>query len=1197
MKQKRFISLLLSLCMIIGIASTSVFADTADTITVNVSIAEDGSFVTGKDGTDIAHKSITVSDLDENDSYTVDEVLYAAHRQYYDGGAAAGYASAQTAYGLSLVKLWGDDSGAFGYYINNHSAASLADTVADGDSVYAFIYQDKIGWSDAYAYFDSNIIYATKGQPLSVKLNKLGYDNNWNTVILPASDAVITINANSTQYKTNSDGIAEITFENTGVYLLSATADYTITPPISIVTVTENSTTTPPVDDTEKPGTPSSPDTEKKDYNVVIPNALEKISASYKNSTNDWIVMDMGAYENYAPQSQNKLTDSAKQEYINSAIQTVNNPAATSAEIAKAILALSSIGKNPELLYPANSNNATSAIEKLNNTDENVIVYSAPYVLCAYNQGDYGTQEYENALINTILTEIRDTNSYVRSDADTLGSILAALSFYKDRADIALTIDEILTLLSQLQNDTGAFSNNSNSTAMAIIGLCAAGIDLKTDSRFIKNENTAIDGLLSFLTADNSGFGWQDNSASNPLATEQSFRALIAFMQTVKTQAAYNVYDFSENELTPARSSGSSSSSSAPLPSGDDITVTLTIKADTGYWIRSYRVTLPGDNATVYHAFIKACDANSVTYDIYEGNYVKSITKANKTLSEFDKGINSGWLYKVNDVVPPKAFTDCGISNGDTIVWYYTEDWTKDPSAGGGSLSYPVKKNEQTQDIGIDEIIKDTANYIYKTVNNPQPSAIGGEWAVLGLSRSDTDIPAEYFDKYYQNLENTLTEKKGILHDKKYTEYSRAIIALTAIGKSPASVSGYNLLTPLSDYDKTVWQGINGAIFALIALDSGAYLTDSTLKNMYIRHILNNQNADGGFSMSGDVSDVDTTAMAITALSNYQDDENVKAATEKALAFICESQLDNAGFSTCESSSQVIVALCSLGIDIKDTRFVKNGKTVLDSLLSYYSQGNGFKHLSSDNKTNLMATEQALYALAALERMNKNKTSLYDMSDVNTNTDTADEQIGLAGKNDAVKKLAVINKGRTFADIADSAERTKIEALAERGIISGRTDSEFAPLKNMTRAEFTAIVTKSLGLDLGGENKFIDVLNNSWYENYIATAYKYGIISGISDTEFNPESIITKEEAAVMVRKAAKLCGLDKSYDRDAARNILAAFVDYTQIKDWAYESLAFCYDNKILPDSDMNIYPQKAVTREEIASMLYNMMLCAKLL
>lgn len=500
------------------------------------------------------------------------------------------------------------------------------------------------------------------------------------------------------------------------------------------------------------------------------------------------------------------------------------------------------------------------------------------------------------------------------------------------------------------------------------------------------------------------------------------------------------------------------------------------------------------------------------------------------------------------------------------------------------------------------EIIEHTKNYIYETVKEPNVGAIGGEWAILGLARSEADIPREYFEKYYENVKRYAEEKKGVLHDRKYTEYSRVILALTAIGKNPLDVSGYNLVKPLEDFDKTVWQGINGAAFALIALDSGNYLPESGLREKYVNYILEKQTLDGGWTMSGDTAEIDTTAMVLCALSNYQDRDDVKEATDKALSCISDMQLENGSFEgmeleNAESCSQVIVALCELGVGIDDERFVKNGKSALDNLLTYYIPEGGFKHIKEEKNANLMATEQGLYALAALDRVNNGKTTLYDMSDVLADTEKNEEQAGLMGKSDAVKKLPVINSGKTFSDIKASPEKSKIEALAERGMINGRTENEFSPTGTMTRAEFAAIIVKSLGLEFTGDNVFSDVKNDSWYEDYVTTAYFYGVIKGVSDTEFNPEGTITKEEAAVMLKRAAKLCGLTKSYNENGIRDILAGFEDYLKTSEWAREAFAFCYDSGILPDSDIEILPKNAVTREEIASMLYNLLFAAELL
>ena len=110
----------------------------------------------------------------------------------------------------------------------------------------------------------------------------------------------------------------------------------------------------------------------------------------------------------------------------------------------------------------------------------------------------------------------------------------------------------------------------------------------------------------------------------------------------------------------------------------------------------------------------------------------------------------------------------------------------------------------------IDTVLKDTAKYLYQTVKEAQVGSIGGEWAVIGLARSGYDVPDEWFEAYYDNLEEYTIKKEGVLHKKKYTDYSRVTLALTAIGGDPADVAGYDLLKPLGDFDKTIWQGING---------------------------------------------------------------------------------------------------------------------------------------------------------------------------------------------------------------------------------------------------------------------------------------------------------------------------------------------------------------------------------------------------
>ena len=504
-----------------------------------------------------------------------------------------------------------------------------------------------------------------------------------------------------------------------------------------------------------------------------------------------------------------------------------------------------------------------------------------------------------------------------------------------------------------------------------------------------------------------------------------------------------------------------------------------------------------------------------------------------------------------------------------------------------------------------------SAAYMVSAVKAPEVSSIGGEWAVLGLARSGYSVPKDYFDTYYANVEKYVKNCSGVLHDRKYTEYSRVILALTAIGRDPSNVAGYNLLTPLGDFEKTIWQGLNGPIWALIALDSGNYSipkntaakTQAT-RQLYIDEILNRQQKDGGWTLddTGD-SDPDMTAMVLQALAKYQSQQAVKTATDKALTYLSKAQDRNGGFASwgtvnAESTAQVIVALCELGIDLNDSRFVKNGHGLVENMLTFRQSNGSFTHtLDSAEGNNQMATEQCFYALVAADRAENGKSSLYRMNDVVKNTAKPNTNINKSKADASVNVPGVTAPGTTFSDVKNHANKTAIEALASRGIINGMSKDVFAPNKTMTRAEFAAIVTRALGLPAKDTKAFTDVPSSKWYAGYIGAANASGIVNGVGSGKFNPDGTITRQEAAAMVARAAKLCGLDTAMDATATRNMLAQFGDYRSAASWATESLAFCYSAGILDQSDLNIQPTKAILRCEIAQMLYNMLVIAELI
>ena len=234
-----------------------------------------------------------------------------------------------------------------------------------------------------------------------------------------------------------------------------------------------------------------------------------------------------------------------------------------------------------------------------------------------------------------------------------------------------------------------------------------------------------------------------------------------------------------------------------------------------------------------------------------------------------------------------------------------------------------------------------------------------------------------------------------MLSDRKYTEYSRTVLALTAIGKNPADVAGFDLLKPLADFEQVTKQGINGTIFALLALDSGNYempedpdAAVQATRQMYVDELLARELPDGGWTLAGGEPDVDITAMTVQALAKYREQPDAAAAVERGLAVLSSLQEPDGGYtswgsSNSESVAQVIVALTELGVPLSDERFVKNDVTVADALLRFAQENGAFVHVrDGSGGDDEMATEQAFYALAAIHRAETGETTLYDMTDV-----------------------------------------------------------------------------------------------------------------------------------------------------------------------------------------------------------------------
>lgn len=354
-----------------------------------------------------------------------------------------------------------------------------------------------------------------------------------------------------------------------------------------------------------------------------------------------------------------------------------------------------------------------------------------------------------------------------------------------------------------------------------------------------------------------------------------------------------------------------------------------------------------------------------------------------------------------------------------------------------------LKKLEQGgagEDTGYSEFLKKALANIKKTVPTPTIGSSSGEWAVLALARGNADVLNSYYDGYYDRVVAYVRTNisSGKLNADKSTDNARIALALTAIGEDPTSVGGHNLLTALDDVTYDLKQGINGPIWALIALDSKNYTSSS--RDELIEAILGNRTSDGGWALDGTVTDVDMTAMAIQALAPYyKSNKNVQDVVDAALAWLSTKQSSDGGFSSwgnanAESCAQVIVALSALNIDADtDSRFVKNGHSALENLLTFEQADGSFLHTlpGSDKDNNQMSSEQGTYALVAYDRFKTGKNSLYNMTDAVKRADaSAQEVIDMIDSIGEVNEYSydAIAEARSAYTKLSSADKEKVKA-------------------------------------------------------------------------------------------------------------------------------------------------------------------------
>jgi hypothetical protein len=181
---------------------------------------------------------------------------------------------------------------------------------------------------------------------------------------------------------------------------------------------------------------------------------------------------------------------------------------------------------------------------------------------------------------------------------------------------------------------------------------------------------------------------------------------------------------------------------------------------------------------------------------------------------------------------------------------------------------------------------------------------------------------------------------------------------------------------------------------------------------------------------------------------------------------------------------------------------------------------------------------------------------------------------------------ALVRHEKTFADIGGHWARKTIEDMASRFVVDGTAEDRFAPDRDVSRAEFTAILVRALGLRLEtGSASFTDVKSADWFGAAVNTAQAYGLIDGYADGTFRPEERITREQAMTIVVRAISLTGLKGEQSPTA---VLSRFKDEADAAEWAKASIAASVSAGILTGrTETTLAPKAYMTRAETATLM----------
>lgn len=186
---------------------------------------------------------------------------------------------------------------------------------------------------------------------------------------------------------------------------------------------------------------------------------------------------------------------------------------------------------------------------------------------------------------------------------------------------------------------------------------------------------------------------------------------------------------------------------------------------------------------------------------------------------------------------------------------------------------------------------------------------------------------------------------------------------------------------------------------------------------------------------------------------------------------------------------------------------------------------------------------------------------------------------GGGGDTTIINTIPPVVQSEKFIDMTNHWSKDAVYKMADAGYINGYTDKTFRPDNNITRSEFVKILCTAFEISGSGAHSFTDVVSGSWYEQYVAAAASAGLVQG-SEGKFNPESLITRQDAAVIIKRLLDM----KQVSVNTAN---ANYDDYNTIAQYAREAVNALSNLGLMKGYNGNVNPLGNLTRAEAATLL----------